>query len=97
MPKYRKKPVEIEAFQLRVDGKTEYPEWFQKAIDKREVEVSSGITDQTRYFVATFKKDRFHQYFANHGDYIINRPAKEFEVLSAKAFEQTYELVEEKK
>ena len=83
--KYRKKPVEIEAFQLGVD---ELPEWVKEMPGDREVRLCSYngkpcIEIETLEGMMT----------ALPGDYIIKGVQGELYPCKADIFEATYESV----
>jgi len=91
MPKYRKKPVEIEAFQLNTDGKTDFPEWFQKLLISGEAQIQSGYSDEgTGCFQVEIEDMR-----AGLGDYIVKLSDGSIEVWCPVYMKQTYELLEE--
>jgi hypothetical protein len=86
MAKYRKKPVEIEAF-VWTGGpdQTEDPEWIVRAIESGEV---------------TFEDDSMLIHTlegvmrANAGDYVIQGVKHELYPCKPEIFEATYEAVE---
>jgi len=84
MPKYRKKPVVVEAC-CPHEGKM--PEWFEIALCDRKVRerVSGGFDIDT--LEGTM--------YASPGDYIIKGISGELYPCKPDIFEQTYELVEE--
>ncbi|AYO92169.1 TPA: hypothetical protein VJZ89_001235 [Streptococcus pyogenes] len=87
--KYRKKPVEVEAFQWYGDiRQKEDPEWIISAISEERawIEVDKVVNSpvlriNTLEGVMT----------ANQGDYIIKDVAGEFYPCKPDIFEQTYE------
>ena len=89
MPKFRKKPVEIEAFQLldpdvHTDAADEFHEWAT-AVGFRDWESSAdGVVIQTLEGAM----------LASPGDWIIRGVAGEFYPCKPDIFEATYERVE---
>lgn len=79
MAKYRKKPVEIEAFQLGVDAPHH---WWKEAVDSGRVIVDGKIA-----FIETLEGT--HR--ANAGDYVIRGIAGELYPCRSDIFEATYE------
>lgn len=84
MPKYRKKPVEIEAFQLS-DTRQGRPEWYSKAIEDG-VAVSHDAGTAT---IKTLEGD----HLANADDYIIRGVKGEIYPCKPDIFEMTYDKV----
>lgn len=88
MAKYRKKPVEIEAFQwtgTRII--TDTPDWFRGALRKNRVAFFDGG------FQVMGIKTLEGMAFATKGDYIIRDIAGEAYVCPQDAFERVYEKV----
>ena len=97
MPKFRKKPVVIEAFQLTVSTRAsnaDWPTWAHCAWDKdREAEGSlfptvAGVDDGT-LSVGTLEG----QMLVSFGDYIIQGVKGEIYPCKPDIFEATYEAV----
>jgi len=91
MPKYRKKPVVIEAYLLSGDSMWDdpdanLPEWLQEAIEKGVVYYKAGGT-----YIYTLEGD-LH---AEHGDWIIQGVKGELYPCKPDIFEATYEEVSE--
>lgn len=91
MFKYRKKPVEIEAFQLAEDDGTltlAYPQWFLKAIRQGEIVPqpnSSCVVIPTLEGAMT----------ASEGDWIIRGVKGELYPCKDEIFQLTYDKVED--
>lgn len=83
MTKYRKKPVEIEAWQLGSDEA--WPIWIEGAIYCGEI-----LTNEDHWIIKTLEGD--HK--ASHGDYIIKGVKNELYPCKPDIFRQTYEVVE---
>lgn len=92
MGKYRKKPVEIEAFRLGIDY---IPDWFMDKVSIDEIILHGKSTgfihhNDTNCDIKTLE-GWMH---ANYGDYIIKGIAGEIYPCKEEIFNQTYELVE---
>lgn len=89
MPKYRKKPVVVEAVQFTGENLQEIAEFV------------SGSVEQTRFYDIKLGALTIHtlegDMRANPGDYIIKGIKGEYYPCKPDIFEQTYEPVEEKK
>lgn len=88
---YRKKPVVVEAFQLRIDY---IPDWFMNKVTDRTVTLhglSSGFihVPDTNADIETLE-GVMH---ANYGDYIIRGVNGEIYSCKPDIFEKTYEEV----
>lgn len=82
MPKYRKKPVVVEAFRL---GYGEYPSWFYKKVLEHEI-----IAHIEGYVEIITLEGRMT---ASVGDYIIKGVKGEFYPCKPDIFLATYEEV----
>lgn len=80
--KYRKKPVEIEAFQF---GKDDFPPWFTQEIYEDNV----VLKDKSAYI-----KTLEGTMIANSGDFIIKGVKGEIYPCKADIFEQTYDRID---
>ncbi|MBR0090200.1 MAG: hypothetical protein IJP92_00660 [Lachnospiraceae bacterium] len=96
--KYRKKPVEIEAFQydgdlVSSDGRYYVPTWAETAYEKGTLYYDSMAENEPpcELFIQT-PEGRFH---VSVGDYIIKGVEGEIYPCKPDIFEQTYEAVEE--
>ena len=91
MAKYRKKPVEIEAFKWTGDiHQTEDPIWIVKAIEKGDVWFSR---DSENGYIQMKIKTLEGVMTANRGDYIIKGVKSELYPCKSDIFEMTYEKV----
>lgn len=93
MAKFRKKPVEIDAFKFYVD---EMPDWFMDKVSSNDVILRN--CDYRRYD----KEDAYCEIKTlegvmrgNGGDYIIRGVQGEIYPCKPDIFEQTYEKVAE--
>lgn len=95
--KYRKKPVEINAFRL---GHDEHPEWFKVALKTNIKETTNnaigpetgpgeGISTVASVEIETLEGNMK----AHHGDYIIKGVNGEIYPCKADIFDKTYEKV----
>jgi hypothetical protein len=83
MAKYRKKPIEVEAFRF---GYENNPEWINEAIDKNH------FLDYGKYAkIVTLEGVMF----AERGDFIIKGIAGELYPCRFDIFCETYDIVEE--
>ena len=92
MSKYRKLPIEIEAFRIGIDY---IPDWFMDKVTSNEIILhgnSSGFEhyDDTNCDIKTLE-GIMH---ANYGDYIIKGVNNEIYPCKPEIFEKTYELVD---
>lgn len=78
---YRKKPVEVDAFQF---GKDEYPLWFIFRINKKTIILKNECA-----YIKTLEGTMT----ANKGDYIIKGVKGEIYPCKPDIFEATYEKV----
>lgn len=97
MAKYRKKPVEIEAFQYDgdlkgSDGKYYVPEWAVKAFENETLmHMSFSPLHPTRDLYVKTLEGNMH---ARVGDYIIKGVNGELYPCKPDIFEKTYEKVD---
>ena len=95
MDKYRKKPVEIEAFKFYVDN---MPDWFMDKVSDNTVTLCN--CDYKRYsideaYCLIETLEGVHR--CNGGDYVIKGVKGELYPCKPDIFEMTYEAVEERK
>ena len=88
MSKYRKKPVVIEAFQLKREP---WPDWFYQA--RIDGVVTIGFEKCKPWHVTIHTLEGDHR--AEPDDYIIRGVKGELYPCKPDIFEQTYEIVEE--
>lgn len=93
MTRYRKKPVEIEAFQFYID---KIPDWFMDAISKNKVKTyncdyKKYTIDEAYCLIETLEGTMK----ANGGDFIIKGVKGEIYPCKEDIFKKTYEKVEE--
>jgi hypothetical protein len=100
MGRYRKKPVEIEAFRMGIDAR---PDWFQDKVSTNEIitfvvaenRIEGELTNPFKYnktgcIITTLEGDMTGDY----GDYIIQGVKGEVYPCKPDIFELTYEMVE---
>ncbi|KGE20050.1 hypothetical protein PWYN_12400 [Paenibacillus wynnii] len=100
LPKFRKKPVVIEAFRIGIDPR---PDWFQDKVTSNEIvtytavanpeNLRSGIRDQEGVWCDIQTLEGVMR--GNHGDYIIQGVNGEVYPCKLGIFEKTYEEVAE--
>lgn len=83
---YRKKPVEVEAWQIGSDEKM--PSWL---FDAMENGTALERVDGSGWLIKTLEGD----HFGNVGDYIIRGVKGELYPCKPDIFEQTYEVVQD--
>ena len=93
MAKYRKKPIEVEAFRIGIDY---IPDWFMNKVSTNEIILygkSSGFKhyDDTNCDIKTLE-GVMH---ANYGDYIIKGVNGEIYPCKPDIFKKTYEEIGE--
>jgi hypothetical protein len=92
MTKYRKKPIVIEAFQMRVErrrDKSEWPEWLNRAWDKTGEGSLYCVEGGDALFIDTLEGALAVMW----GDWIIQGIKGELYPCKPDIFEATYELV----
>ena len=89
MKKYVKKPIEVEAIQIKVENMLELERFLIDNLDKGRIEVSfpEGIV----VIISTLEGDMK----AHEGDYIIKGVRGELYPCRKDIFEETYEEVKE--
>ena len=87
--KYRKKPVEVDAYRYVVDPA---PGWFRDALERGDVQYF-GLTRPPWSYVEIKTLEGWMR--AHPGDYIIRGVAGELYPCKADIFRQTYEEVRE--
>lgn len=91
--KYRKKPVEIEAFRLTDDAEMVAPAWFTQAVADEKVWIDRSLVDgHIHVYGCTIEtlEGRMH---AGLGDYIIQGVNGELYPCKPDIFCKTYDLV----
>ena len=89
--KYRKLPIEIEAFRLGIDY---IPDWFMDKVSSNEIMLhgkSSGFEhyDDTTCIIKTLEGNMLGEY----GDYIIKGIQGQIYPCKPQIFEKTYEAI----
>lgn len=86
MPKFRKKPVEIEAFQFGYGG--EWPEWFARIVDQGEIFVYGRAHEKGPHIeISTLEGDMV----AAPGDWIIRGVKGDIYPCKPDIFAATYD------
>ncbi|MBS5285140.1 MAG: hypothetical protein ACLRVB_05610 [Blautia sp.] len=91
--KYRKKPVEVEAFCFHTDVEAVAPKWFTQAIVDERIWIDRSIVDgHARIYGCTIHtlEGRMH---AKLGDYIIKGVNGELYPCKSDIFRKTYEAI----
>ena len=91
MARYRKRPVEVEAFQIETGtmGAHDYPQWFADALASGKVCQRRSPDHPVECTVRTLEGDMD----ANLGDYVIRGVKGELYPCKPDVFEMTYEKV----
>lgn len=89
MPKYRKKPIEIEAFRLGIHP---IPDWFMNRISDNTIRTYGAYRQLERAEISTLEGIMT----AVRGDYIIQGVAGEIYPCKADIFLASYDPVEQK-
>lgn len=98
MPRYRKKPVVIEAFRMGIDPR---PDWFQDEVTKNNIithrvgEVGQGYSPFDHSKTYCIIKTLEGEMTGNYGDYIIKGVQGEIYPCKPDIFHATYEPVED--
>ena len=89
MAKFRKNPVEVEAFQISMDTmcKREYPQWFSESAAQGIVNISENPSYPVGCTIKTLEGDMN----ACIGDYIIKGVNGELYPCKPDIFDKTYE------
>ena len=89
--RYRKKPVEVEAFCLTEESERTAPEWFERAVLNETVWIDRSLQDgHAKIYGCTIKtlEGKMH---AKVGDYIIRGVNGELYSCKPDIFKKTYE------
>lgn len=86
MAKFRKKPVEIEAFRF---GRDKPPVWWREAVDKEVAIIFNGMSDNAFASIETLEGIMN----ARRGDWIIRGVKGDLYPCKPDIFEATYEPV----
>ena len=89
MASYRKKAIDVEAFQL---GKDAFPDWFNSAIGDGTVSIYTRTGSEARRIFCTIKGHKR----ADCGDYVILGQRGEIYACESEEFAQCYEPVHRK-
>lgn len=92
--RYRKKPVEIEAFRFNADSERTAPKWFAEAVTDETVWIDRSMQDgHAKVYGCTIKtlEGKMH---AKIGDYIIRGVNGELYPCKSDIFQKTYEKAE---
>lgn len=92
--RYRKRPVEVDAFQLTADPERIAPEWFTQAVADEVVWIDRSLQDgHVKVYGCTIHtlEGKMH---AKLGDYIIRGVNGELYSCKPNIFQKTYEKTE---
>lgn len=90
MGKYRKLPIEVEAFKWTADiNQDEDPEWIVESIKNGMVWFNNPGTEMVTMEISTLEGN----HIANRGDYIIKGIKGEIYPCKSDIFEMTYEKI----
>lgn len=91
--RYKKKPVEVDAFRLTTDAEMIAPEWFTQAIIDEKISIDQSILDgHVHIYGCTIYSPKGRQK-AKIGDYIIREQNGEMYSCKAQDFQKTYDKV----
>ena len=89
--KYRKIPIEIEAFRLGIDF---IPDWFMDKVSSNEIILHGKSTGFQHYYDTNADIQTLEGVMhANYGDYIIKEIQGEIYPCKPEIFKNTYERV----
>ena len=91
--RYRKKPVEIEAFRLTDDPDRIAPEWFTRAVEDGKVYIDRSMLDGHMHVYGCTIETLECRMQARLGDYIIQGLRGELYPCKPDIFMKTYDLV----
>lgn len=91
--RYRKKPVEIEAFRLTDDVEMIAPEWFARAVEDGKVCMDRSLLDGHMHVYGCTIETLEGRMRARLGDYIIQGLRGELYPCKPDIFMKTYDLV----
>lgn len=91
--RYRKKPVEIEAFRLTDDAEMIAPEWFARAVEDGKVCIDRSLLDGHMHVYGCTIETLEGRMRARLGDYIIQGLRGELYPCKPDIFMKTYDLV----
>ena len=97
MPKYKKKPVVIEAFRIGIDPR---PDWFQDKVTNNEI--TTYNVSEKKQKVSPFEYRKTYckiktlegEMVGNYGDYIVKGVNDEVYPVQPGIFNQTYTKLE---
>lgn len=92
MSKYRKKPVEIEAFHLGYDH---LPDWFVDRVSDHSVTTYSAVSTDAPHRIMAVIRTLEGDMKAEPGDWIIKGVAGELYPCKDEIFRATYEALEQ--
>ena len=91
--RYRKKPVEIEAFRLTDDPDRIAPEWFTRAVEDGKVYIDRSLLDGHMHVYGCTIETLEGRMQSRLGDYIIQGLRGELYPCKPDIFMKTYDLV----
>lgn len=87
--RYRKKPIEVEAFQF---GREEHPLWFMEAVFKGDILIDPYVESYDEVYTCRIKTLEGTM-IANKGDMIIQGVIGEIYPCKNDIFDKSYDLV----
>lgn len=89
--KFRKKPVEVEAFKLTADPERIAPDWFTKAVADERIYIDRVMKDGHIDVYGCTIRTQHGKVHAKLGDYIIKGINDELYPCKENIFKKTYE------
>ncbi|MCM0662341.1 hypothetical protein [Coprococcus sp. B2-R-112] len=89
--KFRKKPVEVEAFKLSDDPERMSPDWFTKAVADERIYIDRVVKDGHIDVYGCTIRTQHGKVHAKLGDYVIKGINGELYPCKADIFKKTYE------
>lgn len=89
--RYRKKPVEVDAFKLTADMERIAPDWFAKAIAEERIYIDRSMRDGHIDVYGCTVRTQHGKVHAKIGDYIIKGISNELYPCKESVFKKTYE------
>lgn len=91
--KYRKKPIEVDAYRLTDDPDRDSPEWFTAAVREERIWIDRCLTDgHVHVYGCTIETDGGRMK-ARLGDYIIHEEGGAIYSCRPGVFKEVYEAV----
>ncbi len=88
--RYRRKPTEVDAFQLSADAEMIAPDWFTQAVIDEKIEIDRSLLDGAVHVYGCTIRTAAGRVKAKIGDYII-RDGNQIYPCKPKIFAKAYE------